>query len=105
MVLSVKVGVADLGGARSAADLAAVVGAHPQSLHRVLRALAAEGMFAEQPDGRFLLTPLSELLCSGAGGSMRDIARLYGEPWLWRAYGKMLHSVRSGEAAFERVHG
>ena len=30
---------------------------------------------------------------------------LYGEDWLWAAYGRMLHSVRTGDAAFAQVHG
>ena len=30
---------------------------------------------------------------------------LYGEEWLWSVYGRMLHSVQTGEAAFAAVHG
>ena len=29
---------------------------------------------------------------------------LYGEEWLWSAYGRMLHSVQTGQAAFAHVH-
>jgi hypothetical protein len=102
-----QLGVADClrDGARSAEALAVEVGADAQALRRVLRALASVGVFAEHADGCFALTPLSELLRSDAAGSMRDIASLYGEPWLWQAYGQLQHSVRTGAAAFERAHG
>src|SRR6185503_2003106 len=102
-----QLGVADRlhAGARSAEALAAEVGADAQALRRVLRALASEGVFAEQPDGCFALTPIGELLRSDAAGSMRDIASLYAEPWLWRAYGQLQHSVRTGATAFEHAHG
>jgi SAM-dependent methyltransferase len=92
-------------GARSAEALATEIGADARALRRVLRALASVGVFAERPDGWFALTPLSELLRSDAAGSMRDVASLYGEPWLWQAYGHLRHSVRTGATAFERAHG
>jgi hypothetical protein len=102
-----QLGVPDAlrGGARSAEALAAQVGADAPALRRVMRALAGEGVLAERTDGCFELTPLSELLCSDAPGSMRDVASLYGEPWLWQAYGALLHSVRTGSTAFEHAHG
>jgi hypothetical protein len=92
-------------GARSAEALAREVGADAPALHRVMRALASEGVLEEGADGCFALTPLSELLRSDAAGSLRDVAALYGEPWLWHAYGNLLHSVRTGGSAFEHVHG
>jgi SAM-dependent methyltransferase len=30
---------------------------------------------------------------------------LYGEEWVWQAYGRMLYSVRTGRPAFQHVHG
>ena len=38
-------------------------------------------------------------------GSLNGLAVLYGENWLWAAYGRMLYSVRTGGAAFAQVHG
>ena len=37
--------------------------------------------------------------------SLNGLAKLYGEEWLWTAYGRMLHSVRTGQTAFTQVHG
>jgi O-methyltransferase domain/Dimerisation domain len=90
---------------QTAAQLAPVVGAEPQALHRVLRALASLGIFREMDDGRFDLTPLAHLLRRDATGSMRNLALIYGEEWVWQAYGQMLHSVQTGEPAFEAAHG
>jgi ubiquinone/menaquinone biosynthesis C-methylase UbiE len=38
-------------------------------------------------------------------GSLNGLAVLYGEEWLWSVYGRMLHSVQTGDAAFAHVHG
>src|SRR5262245_1785231 len=72
MALSVvaKLRVADLlaDGPRTLDDLAARTGTHAPSLYRVLRTLSAAGVFAEQVDGRFALTPMGEYLRTGVGG-------------------------------------
>ncbi len=103
----VKLGVPDVlaTGPRSVDELAVTVKAHARSLHRVLRALASQGVFAEEATGRFALTPVSELLRSDAPASLRPFALSYGEPWWWNAWGGLLHSVRTGETAFDSVHG
>ena len=55
--------------------LAREVGAHADTLQRLLRVLAAYGVFAQLPDGRFINTPQSEYLRSDAPGSVRGLAR------------------------------
>ena len=49
-------------GPLSAEELAEAVGVAARPLYRLLRALASLGIFAQQPGGRFGLTPLAELL-------------------------------------------
>src|SRR5215813_4154880 len=70
--LAAKLCIADhLGcGARHYQEVAAELGAHPPSLNRVMRLLASAGIFDEQMDGKFSLTPLGDLLRSDAPGSM-----------------------------------
>src|SRR6185436_12828453 len=46
----------------TAAQVAAQVGADPGALDRVLRLLAAHGVFAHGPEGRYVHTPASRLL-------------------------------------------
>jgi hypothetical protein len=105
--VAAKLGLADQLGEtpRTAEHLARGVGADPESLKRVLRALASIGIFAETADGDFISTPLGGLLRTDAPGSLRALAVLYGEDWLWRAYGRLLASVRTGRPGFEDVHG
>jgi hypothetical protein len=103
----VKLGIPDVLAAKSmhVDDLAASVKVHPRSLHRVLRALASQGVFTEESPGHFALTPLSELLRSDIPDSLRPFALSYGEPWWWNAWGNLLHSVQTGETAFDSVFG
>ena len=75
-------GLADLlaDGPRTADDLAAVAGAHPPSLHRLLRALTGAGVFRQEADGRFVLTDLGATLRSDAPDSVRNWALYVGAP-------------------------
>lgn len=100
-------GVADqlVSGPRSSDEIAAAVGAHPASLYRLLRALAAAGVFREEAQRRFSLTPMGECLRSGAPQPVRPFATFIGQPCQWQAWGELLYSVRTGENAFQSVHG
>lgn len=98
--------VADLGvpdaladGPRPVSELAAEVGAGEDFLHRVLRALASDGVFAEHEPRVFGNTDASNLLRRGNGWS--DFAHLFGGAW-HRAAGAL---DADGEPAFERLFG
>jgi SAM-dependent methyltransferase len=62
-------------------------------------------VFSEEPEMRFRLTPAAELLRSDVPGSMRVNAMVAGAHWFWRPWGELLHSVKSGETAFEHLYG
>ena len=100
-------GVADhLGdGSRTVEDLATRVGADAGALYRLLRALASVGVFTEVEPRAFGLTSMAECLRSDVPGSQRAFARLIGSDEWWRAWGELGHSVRTGQTAFEHVHG
>jgi hypothetical protein len=100
-------GIADLlkDGPKSADELAEATGTHASALYRILRALASVGVFAEQSDGRFGLTPLAEHLRTDVPGSLRSWAMLIGRPYYFTTWGHLLHSVRTGEPAFPHVYG
>jgi hypothetical protein len=57
-----KFGIADVlsDGALTAEAIAKLVGANPDAVRRMLRTLASRGIFAQQADGRFALTPLAD---------------------------------------------
>ena len=100
-------GIADLlaDGPRSAEDLARATETRPDSLRRLLRALAAHGVFAEREDGRFEQTELSGFLREGVVGSLRSFLLMLSGEVSWPSWGQMLHSIRTGETAFAKVHG
>lgn len=102
-----KLGIVDelQDGPKTAAELAAAVGADPVNLGRLLRAMTTFALFIEDADGRFQPTPRGELLGSTHPQSQRAMALLMAEPFVWSAYGQMIESVRTGRPAFESVHG
>jgi ubiquinone/menaquinone biosynthesis C-methylase UbiE len=105
--VAAKLGIADhlKDGPRTSAELAAATGTDAPSLYRVMRALASIQVFAEDRNGRFSLTPMAESLRTGTPNSVRAVAIMTGEDWWWRAWGQIIHSVRTGKSSFEHVHG
>jgi hypothetical protein len=105
--VAAKLGVADLlkDGPKTVEEIGESTQAHPGSLYRLLRALASIGIFNEQDDGRFALTPLATTLQSDGPNSVRPLVLLGGEEFHWGAWSNLLHSVTTGQCAFEHVHG
>jgi O-methyltransferase domain/Dimerisation domain len=99
LAIAADLGVAEAlaGGQRPAADLAGELGADPDVLRRLLRALADEGVFAETAPGVFRNTEASELLRTGWG----SFAHLFGGVWLQAAAAL----DASGEPPFPREIG
>jgi hypothetical protein len=67
--------------------------------------LASAGVFAEEAPGRFGLTPLASTLRTNTPDSVRDWALFIAAPPVWAAWGNLLHSVQTGESAFEHTFG
>src|SRR4029079_11722470 len=74
--VAAELGIADLvaDGPKSPEQLAERAGVKGDMLYRVLRALASIGIFKEDEDGKFGLTPLAETLRGDSG--QRAYARL-----------------------------
>ncbi|MGH3770141.1 MAG: methyltransferase [Pseudonocardiaceae bacterium] len=104
---AVKLGLADvLGGEPASAErLAALVGAEPGALRRLLRALACHGFFAEDGQGRYVHTDPSRLLRRDAPRSMRYMVMWVTEPWTWQAWPKLDEAVRTGRDVFHDLYG
>lgn len=102
-----ELGVADLlsDGPCDVAVLAEKVDADASALARVLRCAAAFGIFAERLDGRFELTPLAEGLRSERVGGLRPMVLFSAGEFTRQSYAQILHSVRTGEPAFDKVFG
>ena len=105
--VAAKLGIADLlaENPKSAATLARETQTHERSLYRLMRTLTSFGVFAEIEPKVFANTPVSETMLSDVPGSLRDMTIWMGEEPHWRVYGNMLHSVKTGKAAWSAVHG
>jgi hypothetical protein len=88
---------------RTADELAVATGTHAPSLHRMLRGLAAWEVLAEEPDGRFTATPLSDMFRSDQPG-LRNLAIMLSEEG-YPVWGELMNVLITGQPAYERVFG
>jgi hypothetical protein len=86
------------GGPKPVTELAKDAGADPDTLHRLLRALASDGIFAEEEPGTFRNTDVSEQLLRSGWGAF---AHFFGGPW-HQAAGAL---DASGKASFPDLYG
>lgn len=101
-----ELGIADLltKGPKTIEELAEQTESHSNALYRLMRALSSVGIFTENNDGRFSLTPLAENLVSGSPALQREMASMFcGE--FYQAWGELLHSVQTGKGGFEKAFG
>ena len=77
-------------------ELAALTNVDADTMLRLLRACASQGLVAYD-NGRFVSTPLLETLREGVPGSFRDIAIVHGSPGHWLSWGRFPDAVRAGE--------
>lgn len=105
--IAAKLGLADelKDGAKGAAELAESTNTHAPSLYRVLRALAGAGLLVEDEEQRFSLTPLGSTLRSDAPVSLRALATSELGEVHYPSWGALLHTVQTGEKAFDHVFG
>jgi hypothetical protein len=92
-------------GARSAEELASLTQSNADALYRLLRALAAVGVFREGAGRAFTLTPMGDCLRTDSATPIGGYAEHLGNPYIWQAWGHLLHSVLTGENAFKDLNG
>ena len=102
-----KLGIPDLlkSGPKTAEELAEATKMHAPSLFRILRALASVGVLSSANGDRFAQTPLSETLVTDAPGSLRWFAVSELGQEHYPAWGNLMHSVKTGEIAFDNFFG
>ena len=86
-------------------DLADRVGADPDALRRLMRALISRGIFRQRRDGRYDLTALANALRSDARFSMYGWARVVGSPQHREHWSLLVESVKSGKAILPQLRG
>ena len=102
-----ELGIADLlaEGPRTSQELAEATATHQSHLHRVLRALAGCGVFAQDADGSFQLTAAASVLRRDHACSLRDAVLMMTSDAFLEAGVHLLDAVKTGGNAFETIHG
>jgi O-methyltransferase domain len=102
-----ELGIADLlaSGPVSSGELARATRTHEPSLYRVLRLLAAVGVFEEDAPRSFRLTALGERLRSDDPACVRSWARLLDTIGGVRAFEHILDTVRTGNPGLDTGFG
>ncbi len=102
-----KLGIADhlAGGPKSAEEIAAGTDTHAGAIYRIMRALSSVGVFTQDADRRFGLTPLGSTLRTDAPGSLRAFATVELGEEHFPAWGELMYSVKTGEIAFDKTFG
>lgn len=100
-------GVADAleDGPLPAATLAERVGADPDALDRLMRALVSRGVFRRHRDGRYGLNALGDTLRSDADPSMRAAGLFYGSRQQREHWTHLLDAVKTGDPVVASLRG
>ena len=98
LVAELRVADALADGPRPVEEVALEVGADPDTLRRLLRALASDGVFAESAPGNFRNTDVSEVL---RRDGWDDFAHLFARPFL----AAVAALEADGDSSFERAFG
>jgi orsellinic acid C2-O-methyltransferase len=93
------------GGPRTLTELAAATSTHAPSLRRLLHGLACLEVLVETTEGTFELTATGQQLREGVPNSIRSAVLLFCSADMWRSWSALEHSVRTGGAAWDHVHG
>ena len=103
--VAAKLDIADAihGSPKSCQQIAEITGANEHALFRLLRALCNLGICKEQ-NGKYELTSQGGPLRSGAPGSLRSMVLTLGEIH-YQAWGNLLHSIKTGQPAFNDLFG
>jgi len=103
----VELGIPDLlaAGPKRCDELATETKTHAPTLYRILRFLAGAGLFNELDPQEFELTRFGSTLRTDVPGSPYAAARFWLSGFLWGPWGRLIHSARTGETAFNHVHG
>ncbi|MDG4763509.1 methyltransferase [Solwaraspora sp. WMMD406] len=104
--VAAELGLADYLGSDpvSVAELATRTEANEEALYRFCRVLAALGVLEAHPDRHFSLTEAGYALRSDAPGGFRYGVMLQSGA-CFRAWTEVMHTVRTGKPAFDKVHG
>lgn len=88
----------------TANELADILECQHDQLYRLLRALASQGIFRQNRNGKFMLNPLSKPLLDGPD-SLRAMILHHLGPVNWNLMSNLESAVREGKDPFLDLHG
>lgn len=86
-------------------QLAEKIGAQPDYLARLMKALVSLELVSQAEEGAYLATELSTLLDSKQDENMCDLIRLVGSPWFWNIWTGMPFTIKTGKPCFNELFG
>ena len=92
-------------GPKPVAELAKMTGSNEDALYRVMRLLVGVGVFEPVAPRTFALAENAESLRSKSPHSVRDMVLWIGNPFHFRVWSEMGHSVKTGQPAIEKIYG
>ena len=107
LYIAATLGLADLlkDEPKSSEELAQATRTDASALYRLMRALASSGVFAEDNQQRFALTPIGATLQTDVPGSLRAWVLMQLGEEHYQAWGQLMHTVRTGQMAFDHAFG
>jgi hypothetical protein len=91
--------------ARGVEELATATGSHAGALYRILRLLAACGVFEEHDGRRFSHTEMSRTLRSDHPTHARAAVRMMGMASVWQAFGAIDTLLKRGGPGWDAANG
>jgi SAM-dependent methyltransferase len=92
-------------GPKTAEELSQATNSNSRALKSILRALVSVGIFRQTDTGAFTLNELGELLRSDKQESLAKYAFVANREFYHRMWSNLMHTVRTGESAFEDANG
>jgi C-methyltransferase len=106
LAVAAHFGIADslVDGPAAEEELAKATGVHPDAVLPLMKALMMVGVFAQDENGSFTNSPLSERLITDHPESVRHLVMLLGGLY-FQACGGLLESAKTGKSALQFVFG
>jgi hypothetical protein len=106
LYVAAKLGVADhlKDGPKTATELAAALSVKADALYRIMRVLAASGVFVLDQDDRFSLNEIGDTLRAASAQSVRDYVIMYHE-CVYPPFDHIVSTVRTGELGTLKTFG
>jgi O-methyltransferase domain/Dimerisation domain len=102
-----KLGIPDIlkSGPKPTSEIAQACGAHEDAVYRVMRAMAAAGVFTETAPRTFALTADGELLQSDRPDSLRPMVLWLDNKMHFDTYPELTYAMQTGNTVTEKVYG